>query len=83
MEQLAQEMLEGRVLIEIENMTGEVVTKESLLTDDLYFDSLDMVELCMALEEEFEMEIPDADVPAWKSVQDVINYITKRMEEKG
>lgn len=44
--------------------------------DDLGADSLDTVELVMALEEEFELEIPDEDAEAIKTVQDAIDYIT-------
>lgn len=79
---IQQEILEGRVITEIGNLTNEEITKESLFTHDLHFDSLDMVEFAMGLEEEFEIEISDNDFAELKSVQEVIDYITKRMEEK-
>lgn len=52
------------------------VTNESAFMDDLGADSLDTVELVMALEEEFEIEISDEDAEKIQSVQDAIDYIT-------
>jgi len=51
------------------------VTVEANFIDDLGADSLDTVELIMAFEEEFDVEIPDTDAEKIKTVQDVINYI--------
>ena len=44
--------------------------------DDLGMDSIDEIELVMALEEEFEIEIPDASAETFKNVQDVVDYVT-------
>jgi len=55
----------------------EVVLQASF-TDDLGADSLDTVELVMALEEEFELEIPDEDAEKIATVQDVITYINAK-----
>ncbi|TYP59968.1 acyl carrier protein [Thermosediminibacter litoriperuensis] len=52
----------------------EVVPEASFI-DDLGADSLDIVELIMAFEEEFDLEIPDEDAEKIKTVQDVIDYI--------
>lgn len=52
------------------------VSNESSFMDDLGADSLDTVELVMALEEEFEIEISDEDAEKIQSVQDAIDYIT-------
>ena len=52
----------------------EVVPGASFI-DDLGADSLDIVELIMAFEEEFDMEIPDEDAEKIKSVQNVVDYI--------
>ncbi len=57
------------------------ITNESSFVDDLGADSLDTVELVMALEEEFETEIPDENAEQITTVQEAINFITERLEE--
>lgn len=57
------------------------VTDEAKFVDDLGADSLDTVELVMALEEEFSIEIPDEDAEKIVSVADAINYIKQHAEE--
>ena len=54
---------------------ADEVTLESTFIDDLGADSLDIVELIMAFEEEFNVEIPDEAAEKIKTVQDVVNYI--------
>ena len=51
------------------------VTPEASFIEDLGADSLDIVELVMAMEEEFEVEIPDEEAENIKTVSDAINYI--------
>ena len=51
------------------------VTPEASFIEDLGADSLDIVELVMALEEEYEMEISDEEAEKIRTVQDVVNYI--------
>ena len=53
------------------------VTTTASFVDDLGADSLDQVELVMALEEKFEIEIPDDDAEKLRTVQDAIDYIEK------
>jgi acyl carrier protein len=57
----------------------EDVKPDSSFIDDLGADSLDTVELIMALEEEFDTEIPDEDAEKLASVQDAIDYIEKNL----
>ena len=59
----------------------ESITLEASFIDDLNADSLDIVELIMALEDELEMEIPDEDVENFKTVGDVVNYVKAHHEE--
>ncbi|UCD84897.1 MAG: acyl carrier protein [Deltaproteobacteria bacterium] len=54
------------------------VTPQATFIDDLGADSLDVVEMVMAMEEAFELEIPDEDIENITSVQDVIDYIKKK-----
>ena len=61
----------------------EEVTPKSSFTDDLGADSLDIVELVMAFEEEFGIEIPDEDSEKIAKVQDAIDYIQEHAEEEG
>lgn len=57
----------------------EEVTPDASFVDDLGADSLDTVELVMAFEEEFHIEIPDEDAEKIAKVQDAINYIKEKM----
>jgi acyl carrier protein len=59
----------------------EEVTADASFVDDLGADSLDTVELVMALEEEFETEIPDEDAEKITTVQQAIDYITERRRQ--
>jgi acyl carrier protein len=60
----------------------EEVAAESSFVDDLGADSLDTVELIMALEEEFSIEIPDEDAEKMTKVADVIKYIEEKAATK-
>jgi len=60
---------------------AEEIKMESSFVDDLGADSLDIVELIMALETEFDLEIPDEDAEKISMVSDVVNYIKKQTEE--
>lgn len=63
------------IIVEQLGVEKERVTEEATFVDDLSADSLDIVELIMAVEEEFEMEIPDTDAEKIVTVGDVVNYI--------
>lgn len=54
------------------------IKPEASFIDDLGADSLDIVELVMAMEEEFDLEIPDEDAEKLKTVQDVASYLEKK-----
>ena len=63
------------------SINEDEITMESAFVDDLNADSLDIVELIMALEDELDMEIPDEDVENFKTVGDVVNYLKAHHEE--
>ena len=63
------------IVVEQLGVDEEQVTLEATFIDDLGADSLDIVELIMAFEEEFNIEIPDEAAEKIKTVQDVVNYI--------
>ena len=63
------------IVVEQLGVEADEVELASTFIDDLGADSLDIVELIMAFEEEFNIEIPDEAAEKIKSVQDVVNYI--------
>ena len=65
------------VIVEQLNVSPEEVKPESNFVEDLGADSLDVVEMIMALEERFGIEIPDSEAENIKTVQDVVDYIEK------
>lgn len=65
------------VIVEQLSVNESEVKLESRFTDDLGADSLDVVELVMALEEKFEIEIPDEEAEKIVTVKDVVEYIEK------
>ena len=66
-----------KIVVEQLGVKEEEVTPEASFVDDLGADSLDTVELVMALEEEFEIEIPDEAAEKITTVQEAISYIEK------
>jgi len=59
----------------------EKVVPQASFTDDLGADSLDLVELVMAMEEEFGMEIADEDAEKLQTVQDTIDYVKQHLDK--
>ena len=80
-------MAEGRnVTVEVKRITKEQldvdekdIKPESTFIDDLGADSLGLVELVLAFEEAFEIDIPDEDTEKIRSVQDAVDYIEKHL----
>ncbi|MFN8791313.1 MAG: acyl carrier protein [Bdellovibrionales bacterium] len=66
------------IIVEQLGVDPEKVRPEASFIDDLGADSLDIVELVMAMEEEFDLEIPDEDAEKLKTVQDVASYLQKK-----
>ena len=66
------------IIMEQLDVTREECVPEAAFIDDLGADSLDLVELIMAMEEEFGMEIADEDAEKLRTVQDVISFISAR-----
>lgn len=67
------------IIVEQLGVDMESVTADASFIDDLGADSLDIVELVMTMEEEFDLEIPDEDAEKIKTVNDVINYIKTKV----
>lgn len=63
------------VVVEQLSVEADSVKLESKIIEDLGADSLDVVELIMALEEKFDIEIPDTDAEKLIKIEDVVNYI--------
>ncbi len=67
------------IIVEQLGVADTAVTLEASFIDDLGADSLDTVELVMALEEEFKCEIPDEDAEKIQTVQDAVSYIDSKL----
>ncbi len=69
-----------KIVIEQLGVTEEQAKNEASFVDDLGADSLDTVELVMALEEEFECEIPDEEAEKITTIQQAIDYVNEHSE---
>jgi acyl carrier protein len=75
--------LEDRVselIVEQLGVTKEEIVPEASFIDDLGADSLDIVELVMAMEETFDIEIPDDDAEKIQTIGDALSYLRERVE---
>ena len=70
------------IIVEQLGVDPEQVTHEASFVDDLGADSLDTVELVMAFEEEFDLEIPDEDAEKITTVGEAIEYIERNLEKE-
>jgi acyl carrier protein len=83
---MAEKSIEEKVkdiIVEQLGVNPEQVTSQASFIEDLGADSLDIVELVMAFEEEFSVEVPDEDAEKLQTVGDVINYIKQRAKQQG
>ena len=71
------------IIVEQLGVDEEEVTPDASFVDDLGADSLDTVELVMAFEEAFDVEIPDEEAEKIRSVQDAITYIEAHAKAKS
>ena len=68
------------IIIEQLDVEEDKVTMDAVIQDDLGADSLDIVDLVMAFEEEFDVEIPDDQVENIKTVGDIVKYIEDKAD---
>jgi acyl carrier protein len=79
---MAMDEVRAKVVDIIANQLGvdkETITAGANVIDDLGADSLDIVELVMALEESFDLEIPDDDAEKIRTVQDIFSYLESHL----
>ncbi|MGV8121736.1 MAG: acyl carrier protein [Vulcanimicrobiota bacterium] len=69
-----------KIVIEQLGVDEDQVTPSASFTDDLGADSLDTVELVMALEQEFNLEIPDEDAEKITNIEEAVKYIQEKLE---
>ena len=69
------------IIVEQLNVDADAVKPEATFIEDLGADSLDIVELVMTMEEEFDLEIPDEDAEKIKTVGDVVTYVKSHSKE--
>lgn len=70
-----------KVIADQLSMEVEEVKIESTFTEDLGVDSLEIFEIVMSLEEEFNIEIPNEDIENIKTIGDIVNYMKSKVEE--
>ena len=64
-----------KILAEQFDVEEEKITPDTLISNDLGADSLDVVDLLMSIEDEFEVEVPDDEIENIKTVEDLVKYI--------
>jgi acyl carrier protein len=76
---MALEKRVAELIVEQLGVTEEEIKPEASFIDDLGADSLDIVELVMAMEEEFDIEIPDEDAERIQTIGDATSYLKERL----
>jgi acyl carrier protein len=72
-----------KIIVEVTDISGDEIQLESRFEEDLEADSLDVVEMIMLIEEEYEFEIPEEIAETLKTVKDVVDYIEKHLAENA
>ena len=67
------------IIVEQLSVEDSAITMETSLMKDLEADSLDAVEIMMAIEDEFEIEIPDEDAEKFQSIGDIVRYVDEKI----
>lgn len=70
-----------KIIVDQLDVEEDKVTEVASITDDLGADSLDVVDLVMSFEEEFDIEIPDDQVEKIKTVGDIVKFIEEKVED--
>lgn len=68
------------ILVDQLDVDEDAITMDSSIIDDLGADSLDVVDMVMSLEEEFDTEIPDEEIEGMKTVGDIVKFIEAKSE---
>jgi acyl carrier protein len=66
------------IIVDQLSVEPESVTRETSLMKDLEADSLDAVEIIMAIEEEYDIEIPDEEAEKFQTIGDIVNYVNEK-----
>lgn len=72
-----------KIIIEIKDLPEDCITLKSRFDEDLESDSLDIVEMLMSLEDLYDIQIPEEVAEGMKTVQDVVDYVTAKLEERA
>ena len=67
------------IIAEVLNVDADEITPETTFVDDLGADSLDVFQIIMGIEEEFDIEIPDRNIKDFRTVKDVIEFIEEQL----
>lgn len=70
-----------KIIVDQLDVEEDKITEAASITDDLGADSLDVVDLVMSFEEEFDIEIPDDQVEKIKTVGDIVKFIEEKVED--
>jgi acyl carrier protein len=69
-----------KILVDQLDVDEDAVTMDSAIIDDLGADSLDIVDVVMSLEEEFDIEVPDEEIENMKTVGDIVRFIEAKKD---